>query len=123
MRSTREGKKRDTKGKHIMTTHAEGTDQTEPPNRKHVVITPYAATQLVNKALNRAGVMDPRTGRPKKIGSPMLYIYAERGKFKATKAADGRWDVDRDSFNEWVEGYVEGAVERQQLREELAAED
>jgi len=98
------------------------TGTAETDERRKVVMTPYAATQLVNNALRRAGVIDPRTGQPKAIGSPMLYIYADRGKFAVTRAADGRWNVDRESFGTWVDSYVEAAVERQERRREIDAE-
>jgi hypothetical protein len=83
------------------------------------VLTPYAATELVNKELKRAGVRNPRTGLPKRISSAMLYIYAEKGRFTREKAPDGRWSVNRVSFQEWVAGYVRRALERQTLKEEL----
>jgi len=88
--------------------------------QQHVVLTPYQAVKHVNRALARAGVRDPRTGEPKKIGSPMLYTYAAKGKIKRRRAPhDGRWDLDAESFHEWLDKYIARALERQQLREEL----
>lgn len=85
-------------------------------------MTPYAATQLVNRALRKAHITHPKTGEQKEVQPTMLYVYASKGKFKRNKAKDGRWIIDRESFDNWLAGYIERLQERQQQREELRDE-
>lgn len=96
-------------------------DEEQRPEQE-VVMTPYAATELVNRALRRAEIVHPKTGQPKKVDPSMLYLYASKGKFKRMRAADGtgRWTIDRESFDAWLEGYISRIVERQIHRRELS---
>jgi hypothetical protein len=96
------------------------SDEQHP--EQEVVMTPYAATQLVNRALKREGIVHPKTGRPKEVDPSMLYLYASKGKFKRMRAGDGtgRWTIDRESFDAWLEGYISRIVERQIHRRELS---
>lgn len=83
-------------------------------------MTPYAATQLVNRALKQAHIHHPKTGLQKEVQPTMLYVYASQGKFKRGRSEDGRWSIDRESFDTWLKGYVERQAERQTQREELS---
>jgi hypothetical protein len=94
-------------------------NEEESPEQE-VVMTPYAATELVNRALRREGIVHAKTGQPKKVDPSMLYLYASKGKFKRMRAGDGRWTIDRESFDAWLEGYIGRIVERQIHRKELS---
>jgi hypothetical protein len=93
------------------------------------IMTPYQATKRVNEALKEAGV-------DRVVRSPMLYIYAGKGKFqvhkavKVTKAGKEKsvWEIDEESFVAWMAEYVAGAagrkadaVELQEVAEEESA--
>jgi hypothetical protein len=85
-------------------------------------MTPYAATRLVNRALRQAHISHPKTGLQKEVQPTMLYVYASKGKFRRVRGDDGRWSIDRESFDTWLEGYVGRLAERQSQREELRDE-
>jgi len=107
---------------------AEQADATEEPSKEDKPakpepvspLTPYQATKQVNEALRKAGVIDPKTGKPKEVRSPMLYIYAGKGAFKIHPAIkigkNGKestvHEVDVPSFLAWVEEYVGGVITR-----------
>jgi hypothetical protein len=62
--------------------------------KKEFVLTPYQATKLMNMDRRRLGL--------KEVNSPMLYIMAGKGKFIITITADGRKEVDTESFYAWM---------------------
>jgi len=66
-----------------------------------------------------AHIKHPKTGLQKVVQPTMLYVYAAQGKFRRMRAADGRWAIDRQSFDKWLTGYVDRLRERQTQREEL----
>jgi hypothetical protein len=92
---------------------AVATTPTPAKPEPHSPLTPYQATKRVNDALKEAGL-------DKTVKSPMLYIYAGKGKFtihdatKVTKAGKEQTvhEVDEESFLAWMAEYVKGAVER-----------
>jgi hypothetical protein len=81
-------------------TDGEAAEDTEEPtvrikkSKRPFVMTPYRATELMNVA--RAGV------GLKPVNSPMLYIYANKGAFGLTTSADGRKQVELESFLAWM---------------------
>lgn len=61
-------------------------------------MTPYAATKLVNAALEEAGL-------EKAIPPQMMYTYANKGYIKSVKV-DGKVRVTQASLDEWLTKYI-----------------
>jgi len=82
--------------------------------KRETILTPFRLTKIVNDMLEEEGVLDLATGKPKRIGSPMLYIYANKGAFETHTATDGsgRMECDPESAHAWAEAYVKGAKEK-----------
>src|ERR1700691_4747258 len=82
----------------------------EKKAKRAYVFTPFQAMKKVNAMLAEAGV--ERT-----LQGPMLYSYANSGKFKVApaqvdidaKAEKPRQEVDEESFTEWAKAFVESA--------------
>jgi hypothetical protein len=87
--------------------------KTEKPKRVHLD-TPYAMTAHLNARLAELGIVDPKTGETKKVGSPAIYIALRAERFTASKSTDGtnRWVVDMDSFLKYEDEYIAGLQKR-----------
>jgi hypothetical protein len=109
------------------------TEQTEAPatetkaakkEKRAYVFTPFQAMKEVNKLLANAGV-------DRKLQGPMLYSYANQGKFKTGPATcdveagveKPRQEVDRDSFDEWAAAFVTAAAEGKRNTQKAAADE
>jgi nucleosome binding factor SPN SPT16 subunit len=99
----------------------------EAKPKRETILTPFELTKFLNQRLEAEGVLDLKTGLPKKVGSPMVYIYANKSKFKTHTATDGsgRMECDEESAFQWVEAYVADAKAKfqatvTQLRKQLA---
>ena len=63
--------------------------------KREFVMTPYQATKIMNAEREKLGL--------KPVNSPMLYIYASKGKFAISESADGRKQIDdEESFLAWM---------------------
>lgn len=73
--------------------------------RRVYVATPFQIVKGVNQVLARYGF------RP--IPPQMLYRYRSQGKFQCTIAPDGRYEVDRASFEAWFLPYLTKKIRNQ----------
>jgi len=69
----------------------------EKKPKREYVLTPFQATKTMNLDRVARGL--------KEVNSPMIYIYARKGKFVTTESADGRLQVDELSFLEWMNAH------------------
>lgn len=67
--------------------------------KREYVYTPFQATKDLNELRTAAGL--------KPVNSPMLYIYARKNAFVISVGADGRKEVDRESFLKWAIEHTE----------------
>jgi hypothetical protein len=80
--------------------------------KRPVILTPFQATAIVNAHRAEFGL--------KPVNSPMLYIYANKGKFPIEIAEDGRKEIrDVNAFYEWMVAHTARQV---QLRNAKKAE-
>jgi hypothetical protein len=74
---------------------AEADKPKSKKSKRDFVFTPYQATKLMNEERAKLGL--------KEVNSPMLYIYARKGAFAIFEGADGRKEVERESFVKWMQ--------------------
>jgi len=75
--------------------------QTRSGKREYVA-TPFQICKGINQVLSEYGF--------KPIPPQMLYRYASAGRFLTSKAADGRMQVERDSFEAWFMSYLQKKI-------------
>ena len=71
--------------------------QTRSSKRVYVA-TPFQICKGINQILDLHGF--------KPIPPQMLYRYRSQGKFQCTVSDDGRYEVDRESFEIWFGSYL-----------------
>jgi hypothetical protein len=103
----------------------EDEEEERPLKKKQpYVFTPFQGAKFVNALLEQEEVKNT-DGSQKKVGSPMLYIYARNGRFgirrspidierkkkgELAKGRKPRWEIHPLSeFQEWAEEYVQNA--------------
>jgi hypothetical protein len=97
----------------VVGTLREETDSAGTTKRKFV-FTPYQGHLAVNQMLEAAGV-------EKKIPPQMMYTYRAQERFASTIGADGRYELDTESFIEWASSYVAKAKKLQDAKTVKAA--
>lgn len=100
----------------------EGEEERPGKSKRPYVFTPYQAASYLNELLKAAGVKNAKGTGPKKVGSPMMYIYARNNRFEVRRSPldierqkkglmpkdqDPRWEVyPLESFKAWAAEYV-----------------